>query len=121
MEERKSYLTTEFYENPKLLVNVFNELYAIKNCVSDFDMYESGEFLFYEVYDTPETREKLSVLISNFDEYKKALNSNFIGGCDEKHIDLSELEYQFTEAFGFGKKRQWIYWDKNNEKFVLKK
>ena len=68
MKEPSEFLTKEFFENPDLTLNALNDLRA-SNYVADFASSSSGNIYFMDVLDTPQTREILKTVISDFDAY----------------------------------------------------
>lgn len=58
----KDFFTDEFYKNPYLTVSVLNELVQAKQ-VADQEMYQSGTFLFMEVFNNEQTQKILSRVV----------------------------------------------------------
>ncbi|MFC4688631.1 hypothetical protein ACFO4P_16945 [Epilithonimonas pallida] len=114
---KHSFLTEEFYRFSYQAVAVLNKLIESKdNLVADRDMYSSGEFLFFEVYDNEKSREILSLLISDFDEYKKYNNENFASD-ESTEIGLCALQDIHLKYFTAEDE---IMWDNENDCFELR-
>jgi len=112
-DTKESFYTKEFYENPITTLDIFNKLVKERQ-VSVKDMYESGEFLFMEVFENEKTKEILSPIISDLEKYKKHNNSNYISN-NSNRIVLCALQEDHEEHFG---KEDEIMWESEEERFV---
>lgn len=109
---RKDFFTQELYENPYLTVMVLNELVESDH-VADKEMYQSGTFLFMEVYDNEETRKILSPVISNMEAYMEYNNKNFTSD-EETQVGLCALQNEHYHTFG---NENEIKWNFESERF----
>jgi len=88
--EKMEFLTDKFYKDDYKIIEVMNKLIEDKSNVSDMDNYQSGEYLFLEVYDNETNRTTLSDLISDFDSYI-AYNKEHYSSDEDTHIGLGAL------------------------------
>ena len=113
--ERKDFFTQEFYENPNLTLDIMNQLVEGYH-VAGMDMYQSGTFLFMEVYENDDTKKILAPVISVLETYKEYNNKNYASD-EPTQIGLCAL---FDEHSGvFFKKGKEIMWDKDCRQFVF--
>ncbi|MDY3362593.1 hypothetical protein PG623_01120 [Riemerella anatipestifer] len=112
---KQDFLTTEFYENPNVTLEVLNQLVK-EDLVADMDMYQDGDFLFMEVYDNEKSRDILKKVISDFDEYITYNNSRYASD-DSTPIGISALHDAHTKSF---ERDDEIVWDSENECFVFR-
>lgn len=116
--EKKTFLTDEFYENPQLTLDAFNELSDNKyqNTIV-LGMYGSGGYLYMLLKDNDEVRDILSDIISDFDEYKKADIEAYMD-TNEDEISVSMLNDEYRHVFG---NEYEIMWDKHKKIFMFAK
>jgi hypothetical protein len=111
------FLTEEFYNQSYLSIDVLNKLVESKdNLVADRDMYQSGKFLFMEVFDNENSREILKKIISDFDAYKLFNNEKYPSDKDTE-IGLSALQDLHLSYHGYEDE---IMWDNENECFEFR-
>ena len=93
------FFTKEFYEDPYLTVTILNELIEA-NQVADQEMYQSGTFLFMEVFNNERTQRILSKVISDLDAYREYNNQYFVSSQDSEIIGLCALQDEHRRLFG---------------------
>ena len=113
--ERKDFFTQEFYENPNLTLDIMNQLVEGDH-VADMDMYQSGTFLFMEVYDNDETKKILAPVISDLETYKEYNNKNYFSD-ETTQIGLCALFDEHSDVFF--KQGKEIMWDNDCRQFVF--
>lgn len=109
------FFTTEFNINPQLTLDVLNQLVK-GGYVSDQDMYQSGTFLFMEVFENDETLKILSQVISDIEAYKKYNNENFVSD-EATEIGICGLQDEHQKLFYKDGKE--IKWDAEVGVFVF--
>jgi len=102
------FIERSFYQNIHLLAEVFNNLLE-NNCFLVFDQKEQ----YYTLIDNDITREILSEMINDIDEYKDILETRNEGKEDVIHTcSLIRHHYdQYNPAKG-------LYYDKKEQKFI---
>jgi hypothetical protein len=91
----KEVFKPEYFQDPDLTIKVLNNLYKNAECITVFDMYDSGDYMFMEVHDTAEVRNELSQIIADIDRYKSLNLEKYIG--EESEIGLSLLAESFKK------------------------
>lgn len=115
--ERKDFFTPEFYENPELALDILNQLVQQKQ-VADQDMYQSGEFLFMEVYENEDTKKILSPVISDLEAYKVYNNESFVSD-ETTQIGLCALQDEHSRFFRDVEGYKEIRWNAVVREFVF--
>lgn len=115
--KKKYFFTEEFYLKPQLTLDVMNELVK-KGQVADQDMYQSGTFLFMEVFENETTKKILSSVISDLEAYKKYNNENYASD-ESTEIGLCALHDEHTVAFRWDQGDKCIKWDAGIKEFVF--
>lgn len=113
--ERKNFFTQEFYENPNLTLDVMNQMIEGDH-VADMDMYQSGTFLFMEVYENDNTKQILVPVICDLEAYKQYNNECFVSD-ETTQIGLCALQDEHRRIFFKSGKE--IMWDKDGGRFVF--
>lgn len=113
----KDFFTTEFYENPELTLDVLNQLVQ-QNQVAYQEMYQSGEFLFMEVFENEDTKQILSSIISDLEAYKTYNNENFVSDGNTQ-IGLCALQDEHSHFFRDCEGYKEIRWDNEAEVFFF--
>lgn len=113
--ETKNFFTPEFKTNPQLTLDVLNKLVEDSH-VADQDMYQSGTFLFMEVFDNEETIKILSQVISDMEAYKK-FNNEWFPSDKSTEIGLCALQDEHKKMFYRDGKE--IKWDDRFGEFVF--
>jgi hypothetical protein len=112
-----SFLTDEFFNHSYTTIDVLNKLIESEdNLVADRDMYQSGAFLFMEVFDNDKSRKILEIIISDFDAYKKFNNERYASDEDTQ-IGISALQDIHLSYHGHEDE---IMWDHENECFEFR-
>lgn len=112
---KQPFFTEEFYNNPFTALSAMNDLVK-QNLVADKEMYQSGKFLFMEVYDNEKSREILLSSISDFEKYKSFNNEKYPSDIDTE-IGLCALHDLHNEYFPYEYE---ILWDSENEIFEFR-
>lgn len=112
--KKQNFLTEEFYSDTCEALIVFNEIVSNKEMISEFDMYQSGEFLILTVHNTDSVRCALDRLISDYEAYREYNNSNF-NTTDETVINLCGLQQLHREYYGH---KDEIWYDEINDNFT---
>ena len=115
--ETKDFLTQEFYNDPQLTLDIFNQLLA-KDQVKSIDMYSSGTFLYLECFENEETKVILSSIISDLEAYKSYNNESYVSD-DTTQIGLCALQYEHESAFKSLPGYKAISWSHEYEEFVF--
>jgi hypothetical protein len=110
------FFTEEFYTQPNLIINVLNKCLE-KNFkhVNDYDTYESGEILIWEIAENERTLEILKPVISDIEAYKKQYKEDY-GTDADTQIGLSLLADSFSQYHKYGELE--IRYDKARKKFM---
>lgn len=111
----KEFFTPEFASNPQLALDVLNKLVKDGH-VADQDMYQSGTFLFMEVFENDQTKKILSQVISDMEAYKKYNNESFVSD-ESTEIGLCALQDEHRKLFYKDGKE--IKWDDESVEFVF--
>lgn len=115
--ETKVFLTQEFYTDPQLTLDIFNQLVEKKQ-VASIDMYKSGTFRFFEVYENEETKSILAPIIADLDAYKAYNNENYTYN-ELTQINLGALQDEHTSAFKHLPGYKSISWSYEYDEFVF--
>ena len=114
--ETPDFLTEKFFESSLTVFHLVNKLVDNKH-VADREMYQSGEVLFIEVYETDETKSILSEVISDLQAYKEYNAKCFISADEPETptivlmalLDLHEKQFGLEEA---------LIWNGITERFI---
>ncbi|MDR6196174.1 hypothetical protein [Siphonobacter sp. SORGH_AS_0500] len=112
-QEKHPFLTDAFYAWDYETISVLNELISQKLHTTN-DHYGSGEFLFLSVKDCPETREIVSRVISDIDQYQKAIEGMY-WEPEKGSIGMLGLYEMHSKYFGA---RQTIMWHEESKSFM---
>lgn len=105
--EKRPFFTEAFYTDPQLTLDVLNKLVE-DNLVADKDMYQSGTFLFMEVFENENANRILAEVISDMDAYKKYNNEGWVSD-ESTEIGLCALQDEHRKLFYHdGKEIKWI-------------
>lgn len=110
--EKKIFFTELFYSDRQATIDVLNDLKEADLIINE-DIYANGSILFAEAIDLPETRQILSKVISDIDQYWKENNDCFIDSVTD--IPLNLLDDEFTHHF-----KDEIYLDDDTEIFFYR-
>lgn len=113
--EKRPFFTEAFYTNPQLTLDVLNKLVE-DNLVADKDMYQSGTFLFMEVFENENVNRILAEVISDMDAYKKYNNEGWVSD-ESTEIGLCALQDEHRKFFYHDGKE--IKWDHEREIFLF--
>lgn len=111
MKEKQPFYTEKLYEDDFTVVGVLNELND-KDLISNKESYTSGSLLFVDVNECPESRDILSAIISNIDDYLKGNNESFLHS--DTDLGLSLLIDDYEKHF-----KSSIKWDNDMECFYV--
>ena len=114
--ETKNFFTADFYENPQLTLDIFNQLLT-GGYVAYKDMYESGRFLFMDVFNNDKTKHILSQVISDLEAYKLYDKEGWLASAAATEISLCGLHDEHCRTFSLAGKE--IKWDAEVESFVF--
>lgn len=115
MKKKQPFYTEAFYANPQLTLDILNKLVEDGH-VADKDMYQSGTFLFMDVFENDETKKILSAVISDLEAYKKHNNEGWVSD-ESTEIGICALQDDHRSCFYFDGKE--IKWDHDRDMFVF--
>lgn len=111
MKENKPFYTEKFYTDDFTIVGILNELQD-GNLITNKDAYSSGDLLFLDIRDCPESRNLLSPIVRNIEDYLKENNESYLHS--EIDLGLSLLLDDYEKHF-----RSPIKWDNDVECFYI--